>query len=99
MWIAKIKDEPGEFEAETREQLITQLVDKYADEDYEFKAPDIEALREENEADEHGLIGVCTYFPASKEWPQFLAQLDMALEQAREDYYNNDPDEHRTYPL
>lgn len=91
MWIAKLAGIKGEFEAETREALLAQLVEYFANEEEEFKARDFEYL---------GINRIKHINPrVDRLIASFMADLGDRLNQAREDYENNDPMEHRTHPL
>lgn len=86
MWIAKIKHERGEFEAETREQLIDKIVAWYGCDEHEWQLPDVEWL--ENEG-----IGDIPYIIT------FIGDLEIAMRHAKKSYDCIDPVEQRTHSL
>lgn len=80
------------FSGETRAVLTERIVDYFADEDFEFRlATDVQEYILHDGGEEYPLEGAAL--------AEFVANIEIDLEQAREDYENNDPTEHRTHPL
>jgi hypothetical protein len=82
-WFAIVDGQARSFGATSRDALIEQIVDKYADTDFEFNCPDIVMVGYSNDGEDETIYD-------KRETDDFQNTIEFELLKAKRDYYSED---------